>query len=61
LKGNGHFHGAAVCKNVQFNGNAASFVREESVEGIDLNLDSDEFVPLTYLHVTENPINVTSG
>jgi len=52
--------GGIVCERASLNGNPNDFDYDDSVEGIDLDLGGD-IIPITYLHVTENPVNVTSG
>jgi hypothetical protein len=52
--------GALVCKSFIGNGEPGDYTYDPDVNDIRLNL-SDEITPITYLHVTENPINITSG
>ncbi|WP_415381137.1 hypothetical protein [Halosimplex sp. TS25] len=51
--------GGVVCESVTVNGNPNDFEYDPSVEDTDLKLTGD-ITPVTYLHVTENPVNVTS-
>ncbi|WP_436909969.1 DUF7289 family protein [Halosimplex marinum] len=50
--------GGAVCESVTVNGNPNDFDYDPSVANTDLELTGD-VTPVTYLHVTENPVNVT--
>ncbi|QLH82787.1 DUF7289 family protein [Halosimplex pelagicum] len=50
--------GGAVCERVTVNGNPNDFDYDPSVANTDLELTGD-VTPVTYLHVTENPVNVT--
>ena len=59
LNGNAYIVGGAVCETIDINGNPNDFTYDSSVENVDLQLDGD-ITKLTYLHVTTNPINVTS-
>jgi hypothetical protein len=60
MNGNAFIVGGAVCETMDINGNPNDFTYDPAVEDINLFLDEDS-VKVTYLHVTENPINVTSG
>ena len=60
MNGNAYIVGGAVCETMDINGNPNDFTYDPAVEDINLFLDEDS-VKVTYLHVTENPINVTSG
>jgi hypothetical protein len=60
MNGNAFIVGGAVCETMDINGNPNDFTYDPAVEDITLFLDEDS-VKVTYLHVTENPINVTSG
>ncbi|WP_459192377.1 DUF7289 family protein [Halosimplex sp. J119] len=51
--------GGAVCESITVNGNPNDFDYDSSVEDTNLELEGD-ITPVTYLHVTENPVNVTS-
>ncbi|WP_123533067.1 DUF7289 family protein [Halosimplex salinum] len=59
LNGNAYIVGGIVCDTIDINGNPNDFTYDNSVEDVDLQLDGD-ITKLTYLHVTVNPINVTS-
>jgi len=52
--------GGMVCETVTLNGNPNDFEYDSSIQDTRLDL-ADEITPITYLHVTENPVNVTSG
>jgi cytoskeletal protein CcmA (bactofilin family) len=59
LNGNAYIVGGIVCETMDINGNPNDFTYDSSVEDVDLQLKTG--VPkLTYLHVTVNPVNVTS-
>ncbi|MFC7194688.1 hypothetical protein ACFQL4_08530 [Halosimplex aquaticum] len=51
--------GGVVCESITVNGNPNDFSYDPSVENTNLKLEGD-ITPVTYLHVTENPVNVTS-
>ncbi|WP_436927254.1 DUF7289 family protein [Halosimplex amylolyticum] len=51
--------GGVVCESITVNGNPNDFSYDPSVEDTNLELEGD-ITPVTYLHVTENPVNVTS-
>jgi hypothetical protein len=59
MNGNANFVGGLVCETVDVNGNPNSWSYDSSVKDVDLRLDGQE-TRLTYLHITTNPINVTS-
>jgi len=59
LNGNAYIVGGIVCDTIDINGNPNDFTYDASVEDVDLQLAGD-VTKLTYLHVTVNPINVTS-
>ena len=59
LNGNAYVVGGIVCDTIDINGNPNDFTYDSSVEDVDLQLEGD-VTKLTYLHVTVNPINVTS-
>jgi len=60
MRGVGYFEGAAICKQYHFRGNPGTFAPDREVEDIELDLQG-EITPITYLHVTVNPVNVTNG
>jgi len=60
MNGNADFVGGIVCETVDVNGNPNSWSYDSSVTDVDLRLDGGE-TRLTYLHITTNPINVTSS
>ena len=59
LNGNAYIVGGIVCETIDINGNPNDFTYDPSVEDVELQLDGD-ITKLTYLHVTVNPVNVTS-
>ncbi len=59
LSGKGYFEGGANCKSIHISGKPNDFHYDESIEDVDLDLTGD-VTKLTYLHVTVNPVNVTS-
>jgi len=59
MNGNANYVGGIVCETVDVNGNPNTWSYDPSVKDIDLKFNEDD-TKLTYLHVTTNPINVTS-
>lgn len=52
--------GGIVCETVDFNGNPNDFQHDPSIEDTELGLNVG-ITPITYLHVTENPIEVDNN
>jgi len=60
MNGNAFIVGGSVCETMDINGNPNDFTYDSSVENVDLQLKND-ITAVTYLHVTVNSVNVTSG
>ncbi|WP_226023359.1 DUF7289 family protein [Halomicrobium salinisoli] len=61
LNGNANLTGGAVCQTMDINGNPNEFSYDEAIEDTSLGLNGDDVIYLTYLHVSENPVEVTDG
>jgi hypothetical protein len=54
-----NLEGGIVCDQLDINGNPNDFSYDPAIQNHLLGL-TDDVIPITYLHVTENPVNVTS-
>ncbi|MEF8884972.1 MAG: hypothetical protein V5A44_07620 [Haloarculaceae archaeon] len=55
-----NLEGGIICDEMDINGNPNKFEYDPAIQNHTLSLTND-ITPITYLHVTENPVNVTSG
>ncbi len=61
LNGNANLTGGAVCQTMDINGEPNDFEYDDRIEDSHLKLNGDDVTFLTYLHVSENPVEVTDG
>ncbi|WP_225334694.1 DUF7289 family protein [Halomicrobium urmianum] len=61
LNGNANLTGGAVCQTMDINGNPNEFTYDEAIEDTSLSLNGDDVIYITFLHVSENPVEITDG
>lgn len=61
FNGNDDLEGGFICDEMVINGKSTDFQYDSAIEDVTLQLNADDETLITYLHVSENEINVTSG
>lgn len=61
LNGNSVITGALICETMDINGNPNDFNYDPAVADATLGLDYSDTTRITYLHISVNDVNVTSG
>ncbi|MEF8882633.1 MAG: hypothetical protein V5A34_08945 [Halapricum sp.] len=57
---NTNINGGIICETVKVNGMPNEFTYDPSIEGINFDLNPPNQIPITYLHISDNEIEVDS-